>query len=96
MIKRILEWMGWKWGPIDPKMVQSYQVTFSTDHGRRVLNHLMDTIYCSVYEGSDPIQMATHNGMRSVVDLILRNVDAGEHPYKYNIKVEGVEDGIHS
>jgi len=85
MIQCVMEWMGFKWDPaLDPKLLHSYQATFSNVYGQQVLKHLMDTVYCTVYEGSDPIVMAIHNGKRMVVDEILRNLDAAEYPNKYN------------
>ena len=63
-------------------------MTFSTEQGRRVLKHLMDTIYCAIYEGSDPIALATLNGRRSVVHEILENIDVAERPNEYRIITE--------
>lgn len=88
-MKRFKEWLTWKWEKEpDPTLVRSYQVTFSTEHGRRVLQHLMDKVYCTIYEGSDPILMATHNGRRSLLHEILEDIDIAEHPGKYDIKLE--------
>lgn len=88
-MRYIARWLGFKWDPmLDPKLLEYYQVTFSTLQGGAVLKDLMDRVYCTVYEGSDPILMAQHNGRRSVVDDILRNIDGAEFPNKYQIKME--------
>ncbi len=48
-----------------------------------MLNHLIDTIYCQVYEGTDPMAALVHNARRSVIHEILMNVDLAENPTKY-------------
>ena len=71
-----------------PQLAQDYHVTFSTPHGQRVLQHLMDEVYCTVYEGHDPIESAHHNGRRSVVHDILFNLHVAEQPQKYEVRQE--------
>ena len=92
MIGRVADWMKHKWNrQVDSDqttLLESYYITFSTFHGQQVLNHLMDSVYCTTYEGRDPIEAALHNGRRSVVQEILENVDLVEHKDKRNIKVE--------
>lgn len=73
---------------IDPDLAHAYYMTFSTDTGRRVLYHLVDTIYCSVYEGTDSVAAVCHNARRTVVEEILFNIDLGEHPDKHKIVEE--------
>ena len=86
-MRRIREWLVRKWvGQPDPALLKSFLVTFSTEHGRRVLQHLVDKVYCSIYEGADPIALAMHNGRRSLVHEILENIDIAEHPGKYEVK----------
>jgi hypothetical protein len=87
MTKRMLEWFHRRWQGVDPTLVHSYQVTFSTAEGQRVLQHLMDNIYCTIYEGTDPQAAALHNARRSVVHEILVNIDIGENPQRYQIPV---------
>lgn len=83
-MSRLRQWLQYKWQMVmDPKLVQSYQSTFSTVDGRRVLQHLFDSIYCTVYEGIDPNAALVHNARRSVVQEIIRNIDGAEHPEKY-------------
>ena len=84
MIRTIRRWMVTKWDrQIDPALAHSYHMTFSTSQGQQVLKHLVDTVYCSVYEGTDPVAAACHNARRSVVHEILHNIDVGENPLKY-------------
>lgn len=84
MTRRIRNWLARRWSHrLDPSLAQSYQVAFSGFHGERVLHHLMDSIYCTVYQGTDPVELGTHNGRRSVVHEILENIDLAENPKKY-------------
>jgi len=88
-MRRFTEWLTRKWDRNPhPFMAQDYQVTFSTPHGRRVLTHLLDQVYCQIYEGTDPIAAAVHNGRRSLVQEILENIDSAEQPQKYEIRQE--------
>ena len=81
---RLLEWLTRKWShETRPSLGHDYLVTFSTEHGRRVLVHFLDAVYCTIYEGSDPIAAAMHAGRRSLVHEILQNIDAAESPDKY-------------
>jgi hypothetical protein len=85
MTRRLLQWLTRKWQRgHDPKLAQAYQVTFSTIYGQQVLQHLMDNIYCTVYEGKDLMDLAYHNGRRSVIHEILDNLDVAEHPERYH------------
>jgi copper oxidase (laccase) domain-containing protein len=43
-------------------------------------------VYCTIYEGTDPIAAATHNGRRSLVQEILENIDLAEQPEKYQVR----------
>ena len=89
-MRRITDWLTQKWTRTQPdSLIQDYQVTFSTPSGHRVLQHLMDHAYCAVYEGKDPIEMAIHNGRRSIVQEILENLDLADSPEKYRARVEG-------
>mgnify|MGYP006955653357 CR=1 FL=1 len=87
MLRNLVEWMKWKWGTSDSSLLQSYNATFNSLHGQRVLNHLLDNIYCTVYEGSNPNECLMHNARRSVVQEILETLDHAEHPRKYDTSV---------
>lgn len=88
MLTRVAEWLGYKWRTHDPQLLEAYRATFSSQQGRRVLQHLLDSTYCVVYEGTDPLAAVAHNARRSVVHEILMNIDAAEHPQKYIAEVE--------
>jgi len=87
----------WSWlkrrgkQPVNPDLAKSYQATFATPDGMRVLQHLLDTIYFIVYEGTDPNYALIHNSRRTVVQEILDNIDIGENPEKYMVKTEPSE-----
>lgn len=90
-MRRLTEWLRYKWDHAPhPSLAQDYQVTFSTEHGRRVLQHFLDAVYCSVYEGTDPIAAALHAGRRSLVHEVLQNIDLAESPDKYRVRTEEV------
>jgi hypothetical protein len=84
----IRRWLGFMWRGISPGLAQDYVSVYSTPAGQRVLQHLVDTVYCTVYEGTDPIGAAVHNARRSVVHEILYNIDIGRNPDKYEVKQE--------
>jgi len=89
-MRRISEWLTHKWSrELPDSLAQDYQMTFSTPQGQRVLQHLMDYVYCTVYKGKDPIEMAIQNGRRSLVQEILENLDVAESPEKYRVRMEG-------
>lgn len=91
-MKTITAWLTRKWTRTpDPSLLDAYRVTFSTVHGQRVLRHLLDSVYCTVYAGTDPMALALHAGRRSVIHEILENVDAAESPDKYEVAVEATE-----
>lgn len=91
-MRRFTEWLSQKWGrKEDANLAESYRATFDTFHGRLVLKHLLDNVYCTVYEGKDPIEMAVHDGRRSVIHEILEALDLAEHPEKYQVKTETEE-----
>lgn len=86
-MRRFSQWLAHKWGrKEEADLTGAYRATFQTFHGQRVLNHLLDNVYCTIYEGTDPVEMAVHNGRRSVVHEILEVLDQGEHPEKYEVK----------
>lgn len=91
------EWVQRKWQDWtgqETELGKHYLATFTTPSGRTVLQHLMDTQYCIVYEGIDPIAIASFNARRSVIHDILVTLDAAEHPSKYRVKVEEGEHDV--
>jgi len=88
-MRRFTEWLTHKWDRTpQPYLAQDYQATFSTPSGSRVLTHLLDQVYCQIYEGTDPIAAAAHNGRRSIVHEILVNLDVADSPEKYRVRTE--------
>lgn len=90
MIRTVRKWLAIKWTGADPALAFAYHMTFSTQYGQHVLKHLVDTVYCSVYEGTDPVAAACHNARRAVIHEMLVNIDIGENPRKYS---PGMESG---
>lgn len=89
MIKVFAEWFRHRWVSQErEELLRCYQITFSTPEGQRVLQHLLDNVYCRVYEGSDTNLVLLHNGRRSVIQEILETLDAAEYPDKYEVKTE--------
>lgn len=89
MMTRLRDWLGRKWQRRpDPGLLEAYRATFASMAGQMVMQHLMDGVYCKIYEGKDPIEGAHHNGRRSVVQEILENIDMAENPAKYKTEVE--------
>lgn len=89
MTRRLRQWLMRKWSRrIEPSLAEAYRLTFTGLHGEQVLAHLMDSIYCRPYEGHDPLELAMHNGRRSVIHEILENIDLAERPESYTITQE--------
>ena len=87
MTSRLAAWLVRKWErQPQSTLLQDYLVTFSTPHGRRVLTHLLDQVYCTTYEGQDQVAMAIHTGRRSLVQEILENIDRAEHQDTYQVQ----------
>lgn len=79
-------WLTLKWMEQDhSELCDAYRMTFSTVYGQMVLQHLLDSVYCTTYEGGDPDEAMHHNGRRSVVHDILINIDLAEDPQKYTV-----------
>ncbi len=88
-MSRFWEWMGLKWTrEQEPGLAEDYLATYSTASGRRVLKHMIDSIYATIYEGHDPLDEARHNARRSVVHETLQTIDMAENPDKYKISTE--------
>jgi hypothetical protein len=64
----------------------AYMHCFNSIYGKVVIQDLLDNVYCTVYEGNDPIEMATHNGRRSAVHEILKQIDLAVSPQKYVVE----------
>lgn len=81
------KWLGGKWRLItdDATILKAYYVTFTSPEGALILQHLMDNIYCKVYEGIDPMAALAHNAKRSVIHEILENMDRAANPGKYRV-----------
>jgi hypothetical protein len=77
----IKNWFLAKWSD-QPALAHDYQITFGSASGQRVMAHMMDNVYCTIYEGTDPIAAAMHAGRRSVVHEMLEILDAVENPRK--------------
>lgn len=87
MTTRFIAWLTRRWQPVvTENVLRAYQVAFSTPEGQVVLQHLMDAVYCQVYQGKDPVELAIQNGRRSVVHEILENIDKATEPGKYQPK----------
>lgn len=97
MLNSIKRWLQVRWMPrIDSHTIDAYGVVFGSAQGRLVLQHLLDTVYCTVYEGNDPIACAAHNAQRALVQAMLENIDKAQNPAKYEIFVEaqGAGNGL--
>ena len=91
-LSKVKEWFAIKPVRMDRgSLAISYYIAFSTESGRHVLDHLIDTLYCSVYEGIDPIAGIVHNSRRSVIHEILQNIDYGRNPEKHKVQVQELE-----
>lgn len=87
------EWLRHPWRIQESKdLLDAYNITFSGLHGQRVLQHILDNVYTTVYIGTDPVELAYHNARRSVVQDILQMLDRARAPEKYKIKIETTEN----
>ena len=68
---------GWRDWTADA-LLQDYHAAFHTGPGQRVLGHMLDTVYCQVVLSRDPMELAFHNGRRSVLQEILENLQHAE------------------
>ncbi len=84
MTDRFRRWIISKWQPRPPEeLIAAHQRLFDSADGRVVLQHWLDKVYCTVYEGKDPVELGYHNGRRSVVQELLELIDQGAAPQKY-------------
>ena len=92
MMPALVRWMKHRWMVYThPELLRAYEVTFNSLHGQMVLQHLLDSVYCDVSSTTSPEDALVHNARRSVVQEILENLDAAEHPQKYNVTVQTEE-----
>lgn len=89
MMKRLKQWFAYRWRRQDEEALRNaYHLTFSSLHGQQVLQHLLDTVYCQVYEGTNPQECLIFNAKRALVHDILVNIDMAELPSKYRNPIE--------
>jgi len=89
-MRTFARWLANKWERSEQKELENaYRVTFDNVYGRIVLHHWLNNIYCQYSQSTDPIELATHNGRRSVIHEILEALDMAEHPDKYQAEVDG-------
>ncbi len=87
------EWHGRRWQPqTEEALAKAYLVTFTSPAGQQVLQHLLDSVYCKIYEGVDSAPAVVLNARRSVVQEILENIDRAERPEKYEVQVHTEEN----
>jgi len=92
MIHILKRWLTRKWQQPSSDTLQAYHATFSSPDGQLVLAHLLDNIYFQAPVTTDPNTALVNNARRSVIQEILVNIDAGEHPNKYNTTETEAED----
>ncbi len=86
MTTTLTAWFARRWQTQDADALrQAYHVTFSGQHGQQVLQHLLDSIYCQVYEGTDAQAALVFNARRAVIHEILYNLDVAQRPQYYGI-----------
>jgi hypothetical protein len=85
----MLQWLGrmWQREP-QPSLLGAYQAVFDSPHGQLLLQHWLDQVYCTIYEGQSAEQLWLHEGRRSFVQEILQNLDAARSPDKYRVAEE--------
>ncbi len=92
-MKTFARWLAHKWRKQDEVTVQeAFRVVFSGLHGQILQQWMMDNIYSTICESTDPIAIATHNGRRSAIHELFENIDQAEHPDKYQVGVETEQD----
>lgn len=90
----VQRWLGnmWRFDQDPGEAVQrrriAIQATFSSVHGQEVLQWLLDRCYCTISVSSDPNDVIAHNAQRALVHEILEELDAAQHPTKYNPQQE--------
>ena len=89
-------WLNRKWQPAQTQaefnqLTEAFGLCFATEHGRIVLNDLLDNIYCTVCDSDDPYKVVAHNAQRKTIQYILLELDKAYHPEKYIPKNEQEE-----
>ena len=93
-MRRFTEWLIHRWSrKLNPDLAECYRAVFSSLHGRRLLQHWLDQVYCTVYEGQNVHELWMHNARRAFVQEILENIDMAEFPDKYRVKEESWTPG---
>lgn len=81
MTRTLSAWLSRRWRPQDAQqLVWDYQEVFSSAAGQRILQHWMDSVYCTTYEGTDVPALWMHTGRRAFVQEVLENLDAAGSP----------------
>ena len=69
-------WLAHRTDPFDPAKVRaSYQRCFASADGQVVLQHLLQTVYCTTYQGLDPQAALVLEARRSVIEEVLFNLE---------------------
>lgn len=64
--------------PVSSDVLQAYRMTFRSPAGAMVLTHLLESVYCTAYLGTNTWEAATHNGRRGLIQEILENIEQAE------------------
>lgn len=68
----------------------AYMDTFNSEHGKKVLQHLMSTFFCFHSTiGDTPEETAYNEGARSVVLRILKTINQDPSRFEQMLKDEG-------
>lgn len=54
-------------------IAHAYQRFFASGDGQIIRQHLLDTVYNTVYEGCDPQEALVHNARRTVIHELFDN-----------------------
>lgn len=76
MIPAIRRWLARRSEPVDVRDLRhAYQRLFATPDGQVVLDHLVSSVFCAVYEGTDPQAALVHEARRGVIGELLFNLE---------------------
>jgi hypothetical protein len=86
----ITAWLLQKWQPPREDIATHVRIMFASISGQIVKQHLMDSIYCTTTDNTDPQAAVILNARRSVIQELLELEDRNANPNKYPApKVEG-------
>lgn len=89
-MSRLRSWLRRMWQPQDAaQLLRDYHEVFGGPAGQRLLQHWIDSVYATVYDGTSDRQAVLHEGRRSFVHEVLENLDRAENPEKYRVREEG-------